>query len=128
MVCLLLGFGVEFIAASQGMHPQLRAIDVRRSNLVIRGAYLDKIEIWAIPTGTGITPDEYVLLGNAKRSSAPGPNEIWLFQIPQCATDNFLLATEVFAKAFDAKGTLIGKKLLPYNGASALHEALCGSK
>ena len=40
---------------------------------------------------------------------------------------NRLTATEINAKGFDAKGTLIGKKSLPYIGASAVHEALCGA-
>jgi hypothetical protein len=128
MICLLLGIAFESIAAPATRHPQLRTIEVRRPNVVIGGAYLHKVEVWTIPTGTGITPDEYVLLGNAKRSNAAGPKEIWLFPIPPCATEARLSATEIFAEAFDAKGTVIGTKSLPYNGASAVHEALCGTQ
>jgi hypothetical protein len=127
MICLLLGLGLESNAAPLTRHPQIHTIEVRRPNVVIRGAYLEKVEVWAIPTGTGITPDEYALLGNAKRSTAKGPREIWLFPIPPCATETRLLATEIFAKAFDAKGTLLGTKSLPYNGASAVYEALCSA-
>ena len=127
MVCLCFLLGLESIAAPPTKHPQLRHIEVQRPNVVTRGAYLDKVEVWAVPTGTGITPDEYVLLGNAKRKNAGGSNEIWLFPIPSCATDTRLTATEIFAKGFDAKGTFIGKKSLPYVGASAVHEALCGA-
>ncbi len=128
MIYLLLGLAFESIAAPASRHPQLRTIEVRRPNVVIRGAYLHKVEVWAIPTGTGITPDEYVVLGNAKRTSAAGPKEIWLFPIPPCATETRLLATEIFAKAFDEEGTVIGTKSLPHNGASAVHEALCGTQ
>jgi len=127
MICVLLGLGLQSIAASPTMHPQLRTIEVRRPNVVIHGAYLHRVEVWAIPTGTEVTPDEYTLLGNAKRSNAAGPKEIWLLPIPPCATDTRLLATEIFAMAFDAKGTLLGTKSLPYNGASAVHETLCGT-
>ncbi len=126
-VCLLLALGTESIAAPRAKQPQLRSIKVAQPNIVIRGSYLDKVEVWAVPTGTGITPDEYVLLGTAKRRNAAGSKEIWLFPIPPCATDTRLLATEVFANGFDAKGTLIGKKSLPYAGASAVHDALCGA-
>jgi len=127
MICVLLGLGLQSIAAPPTTHPQLRTIEVRRPNVVIHGAYLHRVEVWAIPTGTGITPDEYALLGNAKRSNAAGPKEIWLLPTPPCATDTRLLVTEIFAKVFDAKGTLLGAKSLPYNGASAVHEALCGT-
>jgi hypothetical protein len=124
-ICLVLASNYS-IAAPPTKQPQLRRIEVQRPNVVIHGAYLDKVEVWAVPTGTGITPDEYVLIGNAKRKNAEGSNEIWLFPIPSCATDTRLTATEIFAKGFDAKGTLIGKKSLRYVGASAVHEALCG--
>jgi len=127
MVCLILGLGLESAAVPPTNQPHLRRTEVQRPNVVIRGAYLDNVEVWAIPTGTGITPLEYVLLGNAKRKNAAGAKEIWLFPIPSCATEKRLLATEVFVKGFDAKGTLIGQKSLPYFGASAVHDALCGS-
>jgi hypothetical protein len=37
---------------------------------------------------------------------------------------NDLLATEIFATASDETDKVIGKKSLPYKGASALYEAL----
>jgi hypothetical protein len=83
MICLFLALGPESIASPPTRHPQLRRIEVQRPNIVIRGAYLDKVEVWAVPTGTGITPDEYVPLGNAKRKNAAGSKEIWLFPIPR---------------------------------------------
>jgi hypothetical protein len=128
VVYLLLTLGLASTAALPTKHPQLRRIDVELPNIVIRGAYLDKVEVWAIPTGTGIAPSEYVLLGNAKRKNAAGAKEIWLFQIPPCARETRLVATEVFANGFGADGTLIGKKSLPYVGASAVHDALCGAQ
>ena len=39
-----------------------------------------RVEVWAIPTGTGITPDEYVLLGKAKLSNKAGHNEVWVLK------------------------------------------------
>jgi hypothetical protein len=92
----------------------------------VRGAYLDKVEIWTVPTGTGITHGNYVLLGSAERKSGTGPKEVWLFPIPPCATDTRLLATEIFAKAFGPNGAFISKKSLSYVGASAVQDALCG--
>src|SRR6266852_5666274 len=128
MICLFLALGLESIPSPPTRHPQLRRIEVQRPNIVIRGAYLDKVEVWAVPTGTGITPVEYVPLGNAKRRNAAGSKEIWLFPIPPCATDTRLLAAEIFAKGFDAEGTVVGTQSLSYTGASAVHEALCGTQ
>jgi hypothetical protein len=126
MVCISLGLAVASFAAPPSKHPQITRIEVDRPKVVVRGAYLDKVEIWAVPTGTGITPENYVLLGTAERKNAAGAEEIWLFPIPSCATETRLLATEVFAKAFGPNGTFIGNKSLPYVGASAVHDALCG--
>jgi len=125
-ICLFLSSGFQSVTAPPAKRPQLRSIDVQRPNVIIRGGYLDKVEVWAVPAGTGIGPNEYVLLGNAKRKNAEGSNEIWLFPIPPCATDTRLTATEVFAKGFTTKEALIGKKSLPFVGASAVRHALCG--
>lgn len=108
-------------AAPAAKQPRLRSIEVRRPTIVIRGSYLGEIEVWEVPTGTAITPDEYVLLGKAKRETASGRNEKWSFEI-DCSS---LLATEVFVNAFDRKGKPVGTKSLPFTGASEINDALC---
>jgi hypothetical protein len=108
--------------------PRLFGTEVTRPNIVVHGAYLNRVEVWAVPTGTGITPNQYVLLGRATRSNVVGPKETWLLRIPSCATDTRLQATEIFVQAFDGFGVNIGKKSLPFEGASAVHEALCGTR
>ena len=123
-----MAFGGAVAAVAAPHHSQLRTVQVRRPNIVISGANLSRVELWAVPTGTGITPDEYVLLGTAKRTNTAGSQEIWVFPIPPCKSDTRLLATEVFAKGFSANGDAIGTKSLPYSGASAVDEALCGAQ
>ncbi len=108
--------------------PKLLGVEVARPNIVIHGAYLIRVEIWAVPARTGFTPAQPVLLGKATRSNVVGPKEIWLFRIPSCATDTRLQATEIFVQAFDVTGVSIGKKSLPFEGASAIHDALCGTR
>jgi hypothetical protein len=102
---------------------ELGAIAVKRPNIVVRGAYLKKVEIWVVPTGTGISP-EGGLVGNARRSNGAGRKEIWLFPI-SCESP-LIPSTEVFVKAFDVKGNQVGRKSLPYSGASDIAQALCG--
>jgi hypothetical protein len=94
---------------------------IARPNLIVNGANLSKVEIWCWPTGTGIT--EPTLIGTATRATNRGKHERWVLRIPQD-----LLATEIFATAFDETGKVIGKKSLPYKGASALYEALYEKK
>lgn len=125
IVGLLSGALIAAIAAPQPHNSQLRSVKVKGTNIVMRGAYLSKVEVWAVPTGTGITPKEFVLLGNADRINSPGHNETWIFPIPQCDTETRLLATEVFAKGFNEKGGAVDSKSLPYVGASALYQAFC---
>ena len=127
---ILVVFGLSLAtvsAQSAAGRPRLLGVEVTRPNIVVHGAYLSRVEVWAIPTGTGITPAEYTLLGKATRTNFAGPRETWQFRIPSCATDTGLLATEIFVQGFDAFGVNIGKKSLPFQGASAVHQALCGA-
>jgi hypothetical protein len=126
LIMLLLGLGVESLATPVTKRALLRAVEVKRPNIVIRGAYLGRVEVWAVPTGTGITPDEYALVGNARRKTEAGRNEIWLFPID--CTSPLIPSTEVFVKGFDLKGKNIGTKSLPYNGASEIGDALCSDQ
>jgi hypothetical protein len=124
LVFLLVGFAASSTAAQPRKHAELRAIAVEKPNIVARGAYLGKVEIWAVPTGTGISP-EGTLVGNAKRSNAAGQKEIWFF--PIACESPLIPSTEVFVKAFDVNGNEVGRKSLPYSGASDIGEALCGA-
>ena len=128
---ILVVFGLSLATMSAqpaAGRPRLLGVEVTRPNIVVHAAYLNRVELWAVPTGTGITPSQYVLLGRATRANAAGPKETWLFRIPSCATDTRLQATEIFVQAFDSFGVNIGKKSLPFEGASAVHEALCGAR
>ena len=70
MLTILL-IATESLAASPKGHAQLRAALVKRPNIVVRGAYLSRVEIWAVPTGTGITEDEYKLVGEQRGAILP---------------------------------------------------------
>ena len=113
-------------AQSAAGRPRLLTVEVTRPNIVVHGAYLNRVEVWAIPAGTGVTASQYVLLGKATRISFAGMREIWQLRIPPC-TDTRLQATEIFVQGFDSFGVNIGKKSLPFEGASAVHQALCGA-
>src|SRR5216684_5814072 len=125
LICVLIGLGTASLATPPIKRAQLRTIEVKRPNIVIRGAYLSRVEVWAVPTATGITPDEYAMVGNAKRSNAAGRKEIWSF--PIACTSPLIPATEVFVKGFDANSNEVGRKSLPYSGASEIADALCSA-
>lgn len=100
---------------------KLYGFEVAKPNFLVDGANLSKVEVWFWPTGTGITKAAFI--GTARRITGPGVHEKWVLRIPPD-----LLAVEIFATAFDKAGNIIGKKSLPYTGASALCDALYGKK
>ncbi|QEE27263.1 hypothetical protein FTW19_04105 [Terriglobus albidus] len=100
---------------------RLHQFKIEKPNFVVTGTHLSRVEIWSWPTGTGIT--EPTLVGKATLTTAPGKHEKWVLRIPPD-----LLSTEIFATVFDSTGNEIGKKSLPYQGATALYEALYGKK
>jgi hypothetical protein len=57
---LLFGLAAESTAAPPKQHARLHTVVVKRPHIVVRGAYLGKVEIWTVPTGTEITEDAYV--------------------------------------------------------------------
>jgi len=126
LVAAMVMLGMACLTAQQARHSLFGTIEVNKSDIVIHGAHLQRVEVWAIPTGTGITPDEYVLLGKAKRTNRAGSDEVWLFRMSSCAAP--LAAAEVFIKAFSMSGKLIGKKSLPSSGASEVCDVLCGQR
>src|SRR5256885_11540027 len=93
LICAVLALGLQSISQPSHQRGVVRSIGIKRPNIVVRGKNLSKVEIWAVPTGTGITPDEYTLLGTAKRRNAAGQNEFWVFPIPS----EPISATELFA-------------------------------
>jgi hypothetical protein len=124
LIFRVLALGLHSFSQPSHQHAIIRSTGVKRPNIVVRGENLSKVEVWAVPTGTGITPDEYTLLGTAIRRNAAGQNEVWLFPIPLGP----LSATAIFAKGFDADGKLVGTKSLPYQDATQIYAALWGDR
>ena len=112
------------LMAAPPEHAQLRSVKVARPNITVEGSYLSKVEIWDFPTGTEITKP--ALAGSAKLSNARGKDEVWVFPI-ECNSP-LVPSTEVFVKAYDSDGKVIGKKSLPYRGATEIANALCGAQ
>jgi hypothetical protein len=92
---------------------------------MVRGSYLTRVEICAVPSGTGIDPNRCGLLGLAKRITAAGQREKWVLPIPDPPTSSSgLLVTEIYAKGYDEFGRVIGRTSLPYGGVSAVADAV----
>jgi|GEM_PF-1333959 len=100
---------------------RLESVGVENGDFVIRGMDLSTVELWVIPSGTDVTKDEYIRLGNAELESKSSVEEVWTFPIP---TDP-LLITEIFAKGFRYKKE-IGRVSFPVVGATDIYNALWG--
>ncbi len=124
LIFSVLAFGLHSLSEPSHQRSIIRSIGVKRPNIVVRGANLSRVEVWEIPTGTGITPDEYTFLGTANRLNAAGQNEVWVFPIPSGP----LSTTDIFAKGFDAEGKSVGTKSLAYLGATQVYDALWGDR
>ncbi|WP_338827032.1 stalk domain-containing protein [Neomoorella thermoacetica] len=99
---------------------RLTSFTIARPNLVVKGQHLARVEIWAIPTGTGITEKDYTLLGQAGKQAETSGEQVWIFPIPK----ETILATALFARGYDEQGRDAGRISLPVEGVTALNKAL----
>jgi hypothetical protein len=111
------------LAATGGQ--RISSAVLKRPNIVIRGANLSKVEIWALPTGTGFEHDEHAVLGRAVRKGAAGAKELWIFRLPPCDSRNLMLASGILVVGFDASGAEVGRKELPSMGAMEIYQTFC---
>jgi hypothetical protein len=137
LIGLLLGLGVyaynnvviSGATPDQSQSPDTAAaatintFSVQKPDFVVNGSELSKVEIWAVPTGSGVTESNYELLGSATLQSDSDPTaQVWTLPIPAAP----VLATAIFAKGFDANGAAAANLSLPYNGATEIYDAVWG--
>jgi hypothetical protein len=58
LIVSVLALGLQGLSQPSHQSPIVLNVGIKRPNLVVRGANLSKVEPWAIPSGTGITPDD----------------------------------------------------------------------
>lgn len=127
LVLLLAGivaFAYLHIGTSTYAAAEVADISVQKPSIAIAGMRLARVEVWAIPAGTGVSEDQYQLLGEASlASTSPDSVQHWLFPIPAQP----LLVTEIFARGYSQDGKMAGQRSLPQIGATDLYAALWGS-
>jgi hypothetical protein len=124
IIILVLALGIyayKHTAASQAA--TLADFSAVRPNFVAHGANLNNVEVWGIPTGTGISENDYMKIGDMSRQGDAGDNETWTMPIPIAP----LLVTQIFAEGYGQNGADAGKIFLPYAGATELYDALWGN-
>lgn len=90
--------------ASASHKAAVHSVDVVDNRIVVRGAYLGRVEVFATATGTGVYPTH---VDNAKLGTAHGKSEEWFVTIPpETDTPSYYLAGEadLFFKATDKSG------------------------
>src|ERR1044072_9323546 len=103
---------------------RITAFKVERPNLVLEGSNLSRVEIWAVPTGIGVSESNHYLLGTATlRSDSAAAAQVWTLPIPAEPVS----ATEIYAKGFDRDGAATARVSLPYTGATSIYYAVGGN-
>ncbi|MFT5359592.1 MAG: hypothetical protein ACI88L_000050 [Candidatus Paceibacteria bacterium] len=92
-----------------------------QSNIIVQSRGVERVEIWAIPTGTGMAEDDYVLWGEASLSSMdPNGQQNWSLDYGNLDP---ILATNLFARGF-VGGIVVDEFSFSVTGATQLYEAL----
>lgn len=92
----------------------------KRPNFEIESRGLTRVEIWAVPTGTGITARDHHRIGVAKKHSEINRIQYWLLSIPK----EELLVTEIYVKGYDYNDKEVERMSLAATGASEIHQVL----
>lgn len=103
--------------------PVIISLVVDKPNLLVRGQYLDEVEIYAVPTGTGVDKSDAVLFGKAIKQDSNNNVDNWILPIP----DEPVLASEIFAKGF-ANDQEVGSVSLRTVGATGIYNALWSAR
>lgn len=103
---------------------QILGFVVTKPHFVAQGVSLDKVEVWAIPTGTEITEASYQKIGDMTLTKMDTVESVevqtWQLPIPQ----EPILATEIFIVGFNSVRGQIGKLSLLEKGATEIHDAI----
>lgn len=129
-ILLIIGlvcYGIYYVIKSSTeksettLKPAIISITLEKPNFIIKGRGLARVEVWAAPTGTGITEESYIKIGVGElKDGVDSKEQVWQIPIPR----EPLLLTEIFAKGFDEKGNLVGKVSLAIVGASDIYREL----
>ena len=110
---------VAIFSFSKTHQAEIFTFTIQKPYFEVTGRNISRVEVWAIPTGTGIKVEDQVLLAVMERVSDK-PQQIWHASIPT----EPLLVTTIYIKAFDANNHVVSQKGLPFTGATELYDAL----
>lgn len=110
--------------ASDQLNPKIISFTIERPYLFFMAKDVARVEVWAVPTGTGITEEFHTKLGDAEYVDTKGDVFLWRFRIPE----EPILATDIYAKAFGNNGNTPDRTSLSITGASDIYEALWGNR
>lgn len=99
--------------------PAITGFTIVKPYLVANSTGMAKMEAWYVPTGTGVNEDAHQKLGDMADASESPSSQAWRIEIPKQP----FLATEIYAKGFDASGTEY-RKSLSVTGATDIYNAL----
>lgn len=109
---------------AKDMPGTITTFEVIRPDFVVKGERLTKVEVWAVPTGTGISEESYSLIGTMRLMSDVEGAQEWRLTIPSQP----ILATEIFVQGYDLSDVKTNKRSLVILGATELYNLLWGEQ
>jgi hypothetical protein len=104
--------------------PIITSFDVHDGSFVVEGSNLALVEVWGVPTGTGVTPDAYQRIGDMSlEASSTDVAQTWMLGVPAKP----MLLAQVFARGYGTGGATTSDVYLPQTGATAINDLLWGS-
>ena len=100
--------------------PTVSNFEVSGAHFLASGTGLSRVEIWSVPTGTGVTSANYRKIGEMPRPTTPAGR--WTLAVSGCP----ILSTGIFARGYGADGRVSRDVYLPYQGATDLNQYVCG--
>jgi hypothetical protein len=111
-------------AAGQAASTTISSFTVERPNLVVHSSNLARLEVYAVPTGTGVSEADIQKLGDASlENTSDNRMQTWVLPIPK----NPILATDIYVIGYNQGNQAVASMSLGITGATAINDALWGS-
>ena len=119
LVIIIIAIALGLYSYAFGTKSQLidASVHSETKSFVVIGKRLSSVDVMIIPTGTNITEKDHQKLTSMILTKGDENDQEWTAHLP---TQQFL-AAGIYVKAYDSNKKEIGRKTLPYTGATEIY-------